>query len=169
MRVQFVHGLEGSPHGRKATLLAEHFGAYTVPMDTKDFGACVELQAARLREFRPDVLVGSSFGGAVVVELLRRGDWAGPTLLLAQAARHYDPQARLPDGIPVILVHGVRDEVIDIEDSRQLAATGSPDLVRLVEVDDAHDLKNLCESGRLLELVRETARLGSRSTQRGEK
>ena len=48
MRVQFVHGLEGSPHGRKATLLAQHFEAYTAAMDTRDFGACVELQAATL-------------------------------------------------------------------------------------------------------------------------
>ena len=162
MRVQFVHGLEGSPHGRKATLLAQHFEAYTAAMDTRDFGACVELQAATLREFRPDVLVGSSFGGAVVVELLRRGDWKGPTLLLAQAALRYDPQARLPQGVPVTLVHGLRDELIRIEDSRQLASTGSADMVRLVEVDDEHDLSGLCESGRLIELVRETAWLGTR-------
>ena len=162
MRVQFVHGLEGSPHGRKATFLAQHFEAYTAAMDTRNFGACVELQAATLREFRPDVLVGSSFGGAVVVELLRRGEWKGPTLLLAQAALRCNPQARLPDGVPVILVHGLRDELIDVEDSRQLASTGSADVVRLVEVDDEHDLRGLCESGRLVKLVQETAWLGTR-------
>ena len=161
MRVQFVHGLEGSPQGRKATLLARHFGAHTAAMDTSDFGACVELQVETLRQFRPDVLVGSSFGGAVVVELLRRGNWKGPTLLLAQAALRYNPQSRLPEGVPVMLVHGLRDEVIDIEDSRRLATTGSADLVRLVEVDDEHDLRVLCESGRLVELVNETASLGS--------
>ena len=162
MRVQFVHGLEGSPHGRKATLLAQHFVAYTAAMNTRDFEACVELQAATLREFRPDVLVGSSFGAAVVVELLRRGEWKGPTLLLAQAALRYDPQARLPEGVPVLLVHGLRDKLLDVEDSRQLARTGSADMVRLVEVDDEHDLSGLCESGRLVELVHETAGLGTR-------
>ena len=129
-------------------------------MDTSDFGACVELQAETLRQFRPDVLVGSSFGGAVVVELLRRGDWKGPTCL-AQAALRYNSQSRLPEGVPVMLVHGLQDEVIDIEDSRRLATTGSADLVRLVEVDDEHDLRVLCESGRLVELVHETASLGS--------
>jgi len=129
-------------------------------MDTSDFAACVELQAVTVRQFRPDVVVGSSFGGAVVVELLRRGEWSGPTLLLAQAAVRYDPRAQLPEGVPVMLVHGLRDEVIDIEDSRQLARTGSAGLVRLVEVDDVHDLRGLSESGRLVALVRETATLG---------
>ena len=98
----------------------------------------------------------------MVVELLRRGEWKGPTLLLAQAALRYDPQARLPEGVPVLLVHGLRDELIRIEDSRQLASTGSAGMVRLVEVDDEHDLRGLCESGRLIELVREIAALGTR-------
>ena len=85
----------------------------------------------------------------------------GPTLLLAQAALRYDPWARLPQGVSVTLVHGLRDELISIEDGRQLASTGSANMVRLVEVDDEHDLRGLCESGRLIELVRETARLGT--------
>ena len=67
LRVQFIHGLEGSPQGAKARLLAEHFEARTPAMDTADFEACVALQASSLRDFEPDVLVGSSFGGAVAV------------------------------------------------------------------------------------------------------
>ena len=86
MRVQFIHGLEGSPQGSKARVLAEHFDAITPAMDTKDFAGCVATQAEVIGSFRPDVLVGSSFGGAVAVALLMRGDWRGPTLLLAQAA-----------------------------------------------------------------------------------
>ena len=58
----------------------------TPAMNTGDFSACVELQRESIEAFRPDVVLGSSFGGAVVVELLRRGVWTGPTLLLAQAA-----------------------------------------------------------------------------------
>ena len=60
-------------------------------MDTSDFRGCVALQRAALDEFRPDVLIGSSFGGAVAVALLNQGDWSGPTLLLAQAALRIDP------------------------------------------------------------------------------
>jgi hypothetical protein len=161
LRVQFIHGLEGSPRGAKARLLAEHFCALTPAMDTRDFAACIEVQAAALRSFRPDVLVGSSFGGAVAVELLRAGLWRGPTLLLAQAALKRDPGARLPEGVSVWLVHGRRDHIVDPEDSRALAQTGTASLVRLIEVDDDHPLHATVSGGRLPELVRELANAGS--------
>ena len=157
LRVQFIHGLEGSPTGAKAQLFAAHFTALTPAMDTSDFPACVELQAATLASFQPDVLVGSSFGGAVAVALLQRGIWRGPTLLLAQAARHCGLPVRLPEGVHVWLAHGQRDDVVDIEDSRVLARTGTPELVRLIEVDDDHSLYTMVESGRLVEVVRELA------------
>lgn len=159
IRVQFAHGLEGSPRGSKARLLAEHFEARTPAMETGDFEACVGLHAAELETFDPQVLVGSSFGGSVVVELLRRGLWSGPTLLLAQAALRYDSEARLPEDVPVWLVHGLRDDLVDPEDSRRLARTGSPALVRLFEVDDDHPLQAFVRSGDLVERVRELAAL----------
>ena len=154
-RVQFVHGLEGSPQGAKARLFAANFEACTPAMDTTDFDACVSVHAEALRDFAPDLLVGSSFGGAVAVELLRTGAWRGPTLLLAQAALRRDPAARLPAGVPVWLVHGRDDTLIDVADSRALAKTGDPNRVRLFEVDDDHALHATVNSGRLLGIVRE--------------
>jgi hypothetical protein len=91
----------------------------------------------------------------VAVALLARGDFRGPTLLLAQAALRYDPEARLPAGVRVWLVHGLRDELIDPEESRRLASSGSPELVRLIELDDDHALRDLVANGRLAELVRD--------------
>jgi hypothetical protein len=158
-RVQFVHGQEGSPQGAKARLLAQHFDCLTPAMDTSDFEACVALQAEVIRSFAPDLLVGSSFGGAVAVELLRRGVWRGRTLLLAQAALELDPQARLPEDVTVWIVHGTRDHLVDPEDSRRLARTGSAGRVRLLEVDDDHSLHASVADGRLLEWVRELAAL----------
>src|ERR1700754_2496225 len=122
LRVQFAHGLESSPHGIKARLLAAHFTAETPAMDTRDFESCVGTHAGTLLRFRPDVLIGSSFGGAVAVALLRRKLWRGPTLLLAQAALRYDRAARLPPDVPVLLVHARADEVVAFEDSERLAA-----------------------------------------------
>jgi predicted esterase len=155
LRVQFVHGLEGSPHGAKARLLGEAFDALTPAMDTSDFEASVATQAQALAQFRPDVLVGSSFGGAVAVALLARGLWSGPTLLLAQAALRYDDAARLPPDVTVWLVHGTRDALIDPAESRRLAATGTPERVRLIEVDDDHPLHDSVARGDLLDWVRD--------------
>jgi hypothetical protein len=157
LRVQFVHGLEGSPQGSKARLLAEHFDARTPAMDTRDFDASVALQADAARSFVPDVLVGSSFGGAVAVAMLQRGLWRGPTLLLAQAALRMGLEPRLPSDVWVWLVHGARDELIDVADSRALAAAGCPERTRLIEVDDDHPLRASVADGSLVRWIRELA------------
>lgn len=157
LRVQFAHGLESSPQGSKARLLAAHFEARTPTMNTRDFDSCVAVHAQALKDHPPDVLIGSSFGGAVVVELLARGLWRGPTLLLAQAALHYNAHAQLPKGVRVTLVHARQDDVVPVEQSRALARTGSPELVQLIECDDDHALTRLVESGELLTLVQQLA------------
>jgi len=157
LRVQFIHGLEGSPQGTKSQVLAKHFAALSPAMDTGSFEAAVAVQAEALGSFRPDVLVGSSFGGAVAVALLQRGVWRGPTLLLAQAALHMDLAAELPEGVHIWLVHGLQDTLVDPEQSRRLARGGTPDLVRLIEVDDDHPLHGSVQRGQLVVWVRELA------------
>ena len=157
IRVQFIHGLEGSPQGSKARLLAQHFDCLTPAMDTSDFEACVALQAEVIGSFAPDLLVGSSFGAAVAVELRRRRVWRGRTLLLAQAALKRNPRARLPEDVTVWIVHGTQDHLVDPADSRRLARTGSAGRVRLFEVEDDHSLHASVADGRLEEWVKELA------------
>jgi len=162
LRVQFVHGLESSPQGVKARLLAEHFRALTPAMDTLDFEGSIAVQSEALRAFSPHVLVGSSYGGALAVAMLQRGLWRGPTLLLAQAALRRGQPAELPAQVPIWLVHGTRDEIIDPEDSRILARSGSPEHVRLIEVDDVHALHSTVEDGRLVAWVEALGEVAAR-------
>lgn len=166
-RVQFIHGLESNPRGAKARFLAEHFEALTPGMNTYDFAGAVATQREALEAFRPDVLVGSSFGGAIAVELLGQSVWRGPTVLLAAAAAKLGVVNRLPAGVAVTIVHGLRDEIIPLDDSRALAQTGEAGLVELIEVDDDHRLQSLVDSGRLAELVRATLRRAGQRTLRG--
>lgn len=141
----------------KARLFARHFDALTPAMDTRDFDACVRVQREALGRFGPRVLVGSSFGAGVALALLQDGSWSGPTLLLAQAAVRMGRPLELPPGVPVRLVHGTRDEVIDPADSRALAGAGRPADVRLIEVDDDHSLTASVRSEALVRWVRELA------------
>jgi pimeloyl-ACP methyl ester carboxylesterase len=155
-RVHFIHGLEGSPQGAKPRFLALHFDTVAPAMDTSDLAGAIATQRAALAASAPDVVVGSSFGGAIAVALLADGSWRGPTVLLAPAAARLDVPNALPEGVAVTVVHGTADVVIPIEDSRALAATGTPDLVRLVVVDDDHRLSTLLDTGSLADLVRDT-------------
>jgi len=134
--------------------LDRFFDAETPAMDTGDFEGSVALQAEHTGTFAPDVLVGSSFGGAVALALLQRELYAGPTVLLAPAHAHFGVEARLPGQRRVIIVHGLRDDVVSIDDSRRLAATGAPGYVDFVEVDDEHRLATLLEGDTLATLVR---------------
>lgn len=161
MRVLFVHGQESGPQGTKARLLAQHFDALTPAMDTRDFEGCVRQIGRAIAEFQPEVVVGSSFGGAVAVALLQRDLWRGPTLLLAQAAAELGLPLRLPDDAWVWIVHGTRDEVVPIASSLALARSGTPERVRLLEVRDDHRLSATTASGRLVALVRELAQRAS--------
>jgi len=157
LKVQFIHGLESSPQGKKAQQLAQEFNALTPAMNTNDFEGCVQLQTEQLGNFLPDVVVGSSFGGAVALALLQRGLWSGPTLLLAHAGLRYGLPASLPSGVKVWLVHGTSDEVIDSQDSHRLAAAGNAESIRLIEVDDDHRLNKSVANGDLIGWVRALA------------
>jgi pimeloyl-ACP methyl ester carboxylesterase len=112
------------------------------------------IETRRYVRFQPELLVGSSFGGAVVVAMLMRDLWRSPCLLLAQAAGFYVPDPRLPEGVRVMLVHAPQDAVVPCEQSRALAKTGTRALVELVEVDDDHALTHLVESGELIAYVK---------------
>lgn len=155
--VHFVHGLEGSPQGNKARLLAQHFDTSTPAMDTSDFEACVDLHAKALADRQPDVLVGSSFGGAVVCALIQRGAWTGPTLLLAQAAVRRGLSLDLEADGPIWVVHGQGDTVVDPADSRALVAANVGRAITLIEVDDDHSLHTSTSDGRLVVWVRALA------------
>ncbi|HEX4337760.1 MAG TPA: alpha/beta fold hydrolase [Polyangiaceae bacterium] len=154
LKVQFIHGLEGGPGSSKATYLDRFFDTETPSMDTADFEGALAVQAAHLERFAPDVLVGSSFGGAIALALLVRGIHRGPTVLLAPAHVYFGVTGPVPDGTRVVIAHGLRDDVVSVEDSRKLAATGTPGYVELVLVDDEHRLATLLEGDALATLVR---------------
>jgi len=123
------------------------------------------VQRHALAENAIDVVVGSSFGGAIALELVSREEWKGPTVLLCPAQRLLANRARLtPTTLPptraqVLVVHGRQDEVVPIEHSRQLT-TGT--LARLLEVDDDHRLTTTATAANFRVWVEAAQQLPSR-------
>lgn len=124
------------------------------------FAACVEIQKQAIAQENPDIVLGSSWGGAVVVELMRQGIWKGPTILLAPAvhrvctktgqgnSREISRQLR---GNRVIIFHDPTDDVVPFVDSEVLASEGQFEL-RSVD-GGGHRLMGICHDGRLAEAL----------------
>ena len=160
----YLHGLEGDPDGTKGSFVKQVFGrsgpdmpahrdpdGRTLDQVPSCFETCLEIARAYLEEASASVLVGSSFGGAVTVELLHRGLWRGPVVLLAPAAHVYGLNLKLPTGCHAIIIHDPHDDLIPYSGSEEMARV-NPNQVELWSSDGGHGLHTTTQTG-LLELA----------------
>ena len=171
----YIHGLESGPRGAKTealeaagfTVVSEQMPCQPIrdlrgPAALDLFEQSLNIQLQALATHKIDAIVGSSFGGAVAVELLLRGLWAGPTLLLCpghelMAERMgYQPPFEGLEGLPgdvtkrVLVVHGRGDTVVPVGHSQNLVS-GSQ--ATLVLVDDDHRLSATLNTQQLASLL----------------
>jgi hypothetical protein len=128
----------------------------TAKHSAKDYEECLNLQQEALSSFKPDVIVGSSFGGGICLDLIGRGHWEGPAVIMCHAFQLAKPDTPVPQlvpGVPYCLVHGTRDAVVPPEHSaalldqtviRNAGIDGSKRMARLVQPDDTHGLRTVC-------------------------
>ena len=92
MKILYLHGLHSKPGGFKPTFLHQQGHEVINPaLPDDDFARSVEIAQAAYGESRPVVIVGSSRGGAVAVNID-----AGPTplVLIAPAWRRWGTATR---------------------------------------------------------------------------
>lgn len=136
----------------------------------RSFETCVQIACDSVHDAEAAVLVGSSWGGAVAAELLTRGVWRGPTILLApaiaavyrktqraDAAAHLSRLRELSATVPILIFHDPADETIPHADSESLAAGSSIEL-RSVSAG-GHRLMQLLERGTLAAAIHSLTRL----------
>ena len=156
-KILMFHGKEGSPHGRKASYLRKnpHFDVHVPEYPSNRgpvrevFGECYEIAKRELLASNPELLIGSSFGGGILLKLVKEGIWRGPCIFLAQAGVHYKISDSLPEYLPCVLIHGAADNVIDVRDSVLLASTSKRAKIVILP-NDGHQLESLL--GGLLDL-----------------
>ena len=92
MKILFLHGWQSTPGGLKPTYLKDHGHTVLNPaLPDDDFDAAVRIAQAEYDQAQPDVVVGSSRGGAVAMNIDSKDT---PLEWMYRYAR----QARLVDG-----------------------------------------------------------------------
>ena len=101
----------------------------------EDFEAALRIAQGEVDRHRPDVIVGSSRGGAVAMNLD-----AGPTplVLLCPAWKRWGTARRVKPG--TVILHSDQDDVIPIDDSRELLRNSGLAESALVVVGRDHRL-----------------------------
>ena len=85
MKILFLHGWSSTPGGKKPTFLANHGHEVLNPaLPDKDFDEAVRIAQAEFDQQKPDVVVGSSRGGAVAMNIDSKDT---PLVLLLPSSR----------------------------------------------------------------------------------
>ncbi len=110
--------------------------------DMSNFWRYVQMLTGDINIHQPDLIVASSFGGAVLLRVMLERGWTGPAIFLAQAGVKFNVSQALPIRSSAIFIHGTFDDIVPIEGSRLLVSTSEN--AHLVEVADGHRLHREC-------------------------
>jgi hypothetical protein len=136
MKVLFLHGWHSVPGGVKPSSLVEHGHEVLNPaLDDDDFDAAIRTAQDGFDRDRPDVVVGSSRGGAIAMNL---SVGATPLVLLCPAWRRWGTATTVKPG--TIILHSEADDVVPIADSIALIANSGLPESSLVVVGNDHRL-----------------------------
>lgn len=134
MKILYLHGLGAQPGGLKPTFLEECGHEIVNPALPDDrFDESVTIAEHALADSRPDLVVGSSRGGAVAVNM----DTSGvPVVLVAPAWKKWGTANTCRSATAIL--HSMHDDVVAIEDSRELLHNSGLSDDRLWVVGDDH-------------------------------
>jgi alpha-beta hydrolase superfamily lysophospholipase len=136
MKILFLHGWRSVPGGVKPTFLAQHGHEVINPkLPDEDFTAAVQVAQAEYDRHRPEVVVGSSRGGAVAMNL-RSGD--ARLVLLCPAWKKLGSDRTVKPG--TVILHSRADDVVPFSDSEELVRNSGLPVSALIEVGTDHRL-----------------------------
>ncbi|MBS1214474.1 MAG: hypothetical protein H6R26_3091 [Proteobacteria bacterium] len=149
MKILYLHGWQSTPGGVKPSYLANAGHELVEPsLPDEDFAAAARIAEEALAASKPDLIVGSSRGGAVAMNMQAAGI---PRVVLCPAWKRWGSADRVPAG--TIILHAPDDDVVPFADSVELVQrSGLPDSA-LVAVGHEHRLADPQSLAMLLRVV----------------
>ena len=136
MKILFLHGWQSVPGGVKPTFLARHGHEVVNPkLPDEDFEAAVRIAQAEFDKHQPAVVVGSSRGGAVAMNI---NSGQAKLVLLCPAWKRYGTARTVKPG--TVILHSRADDVVPFGDSEELVRNSGLPASALVEVGQDHRL-----------------------------
>lgn len=136
MKILFLHGLNSTVGGVKPMFLAQHGHEVLNPkLPDDDFNEAVRIAQDEFERHHPDVVVGSSRGGAVAMNIQIDDT---PLLLLCPAWKRWGTATTVKPN--TVILHSKADEVVPFVDSVELVKNSSLPSSALVEVGHEHRL-----------------------------
>lgn len=133
MTILFLHGWQSVPGGVKPTFLAQHGHTVINPkLPDEDFAEAVRIAQAEFDRHQPEVVVGSSRGGAVAMNI---NSGTAKLVLLCPAWKKYGTAKTVRKD--AVILHSRADDVVPFADSEELARISG---AKLIEVGSDHRL-----------------------------
>ncbi len=153
MKVLFLHGWQSTPGGIKPTFLKDHGHTVLNPaLPDDDFDEAVRIAQAEFDRGKPDVVVGSSRGGAVAMNI--KSDM--PLVLLCPAWKRWGTATTVKPG--TIILHSPADETVPFADSQELQRNSGLPSESLIAVGAEHRLADPESLKAMLKAVAEMMR-----------
>ena len=136
MKILFLHGWQSVPGGVKPTYLAQHGHEVINPqLPDEDFAAAVQIAQAEFDRHQPAVVVGSSRGGAVAMNI---DSGTTKLVLLCPAWKKWGHARMVKPG--TVVLHSRADDVVPFAHSEELVRNSRLLATALVEVGTDHRL-----------------------------
>ena len=150
MKIFFLHGWNSVPGGVKPTYLAQHGHTVINPkLPDDDMEEAVRIAQAEFDKHQPAVVVGSSRGGAVAVNI-KSGD--ARLILLCPAWKKWGTVKTVKPN--TVILHSRADDVVPFADSEELAKNSGATLIevgndhRLADPEPLAAMLKACEASR---------------------
>ena len=147
MRILFLHGWTSVPGGKKPTFLSRHSHEVLNPaLPDEDFDESVRIVQAEYDKSHPDVIVGSSRGGAVAMNI---DSLDTPLILLCPAWKRWGIATTVKKYTTIL--HSRVDDVVPFSDSLELVKNSGLPISVLIDVGNDHRLADVEPLEKMLE------------------
>ena len=149
MTILFLHGWQSTPGGIKPTYLRDHGHTVLNPnLPDDDFDAAVRIAQAEFDRHRPDVVVGSSRGGAVAMNM---DSGTTSLVLLCPAWKRWGTATKVKPG--TVILHSRADETVPFADGQELLRNSGLPESALIATGTEHRLADPESLAKMLEAV----------------